>query len=420
MSIFFSYIIPCYNSAKSLKKCIESVPLDSGDSEIVIVNDKSNDDTQEIIYKLKKKQKKKIKIYNNTFNKGPGISRNRAIEKSSGKYLIFLDSDDTVEKKGIKKIKKNILKYNFPNLVLGMYSKENYPYTNQFLFKNIRNEKILSRQKLIQILNKEKTVFEEAWPFIVKRKLLIEKKILFPKIRINEDQVFTNSLLFNIDSILLVKELFYYHKNREKSLSKEFGLSRCTCYLESFLLIMKVKTKLKKSNFIYLNYFKNLLKIIIDNFTTSFILSNNIKFEQISLKFKNKFNKFDKKYFENELVDNRFKNLILFFNFSNLKLYENTCSKRILDFVYKVNKKNLNIYLYCKTALSQSLYSVLKKENKNKLKKIIDDKYIFKRNKNINKKSLIIICHHSLDVCKKIKKNLKKNKFENIVYFGTI
>ncbi len=89
--------------------------------------------------------------------------------------------------------------------------------------------------------------------------------------------------------------------------------------------------------------------------------------------------------------------------------------KKIINFVKKNNKKNYPIYLYCKTDLSYSYYKILKK--KNFKIKIIDDGFI-KNQANIKKlkNTLIILCHHSVKVCKKIKKVLLSKKIKNIIF----
>ena len=99
MAPFFSLIIPAYNSEKYISTCIKSVLSQNYSAkkyEIIIVNDGSKDGTLSICNKFGKKNKA-IKILNNNKNFGVSYSRNLGIKYASGRYIIFLDSDDELK-----------------------------------------------------------------------------------------------------------------------------------------------------------------------------------------------------------------------------------------------------------------------------------------------------------------------------------
>lgn len=86
-----SLIVPVYNTSKYLEKCINSLinqTLD--DIEIIIINDGSTDNSEKIIKKFNDKRIKYIAKQ----NEGIGKTRNLGIEKATGEYLAFVDSDD--------------------------------------------------------------------------------------------------------------------------------------------------------------------------------------------------------------------------------------------------------------------------------------------------------------------------------------
>jgi len=90
-----SIIISAYNGEKYLEKCLNSVCRQTlKDIEIICVNDGSKDGTLEILraYELKDKR---IKVINQN-NRGLSASRNRALKLASGKYVQFVDCDDTL------------------------------------------------------------------------------------------------------------------------------------------------------------------------------------------------------------------------------------------------------------------------------------------------------------------------------------
>ncbi len=93
-----SVIVPVYNSEKYLKRCLDSLVNQTlSDIEIIIVDDKSPDNSNVILKEYEKKYKDKIKVFHNKTNKGIGYSRNFGIKKASGEYLTFVDSDDFVD-----------------------------------------------------------------------------------------------------------------------------------------------------------------------------------------------------------------------------------------------------------------------------------------------------------------------------------
>jgi glycosyltransferase involved in cell wall biosynthesis len=101
-SIFFSVIIPTYNRVELLKKAINSVLTQTYKNfEIIIIDNYSNDNTQEVVENFKN-----IKIiYQKIHNQGIiGKSRNLGIKLSKGKWVAFLDSDDYWYKDRLQKI----------------------------------------------------------------------------------------------------------------------------------------------------------------------------------------------------------------------------------------------------------------------------------------------------------------------------
>lgn len=98
---FLSVIIPTYNDAKTITKTIKSVNdvYDSNNFEMIIINDKSTDDTLSVLKKLSKKYK--FKLINNKENLGKVESLNRAVPLAKGELILFLDSDIILNKKAL-------------------------------------------------------------------------------------------------------------------------------------------------------------------------------------------------------------------------------------------------------------------------------------------------------------------------------
>lgn len=113
MSELVSIIMPSYNTASYIELTIKSVLKQTYKNwELLIVDDCSTDNTDEVI---KKFSDKRIIYMKNKKNSGAAISRNRALKRAKGKWIAFLDSDDlwypTKLEEQIHFMKKN--KYSF-------------------------------------------------------------------------------------------------------------------------------------------------------------------------------------------------------------------------------------------------------------------------------------------------------------------
>lgn len=103
-----SIIVPVYNTEKHLKKCFDSIiNQNNSEIEVVVVNDGSTDNSETIINKYTNKYKDVFKYYKKD-NTGVADTRNFGIEKATGEYIMFLDSDDYIDKKLYDNIKKYI------------------------------------------------------------------------------------------------------------------------------------------------------------------------------------------------------------------------------------------------------------------------------------------------------------------------
>ena len=103
MSDLISIITPCYNSSKFIDECVNSVLLQSYCNwELLLVDDCSNDNSKELLLNIEKKDER-IKVTFLDNNIGAANARNVAIQKAKGKYIAFLDSDDSWDSKKLDK-----------------------------------------------------------------------------------------------------------------------------------------------------------------------------------------------------------------------------------------------------------------------------------------------------------------------------
>ena len=99
-----SVVIPCYNSACSVRRAIDSVLIQTcQDFELIVVDDASTDQTAAILQQSMAADPR-IRIILNERNSGPGAARNRGINASRGQWIAFLDSDDWYEPERLEKL----------------------------------------------------------------------------------------------------------------------------------------------------------------------------------------------------------------------------------------------------------------------------------------------------------------------------
>ena len=154
----FSIIIPCHNYGKFLLDCVNSIDFDNQYlTEIIIVNDNSNDETSEIIDSLKKKIK--IKSFNVKFN-SLAKTINYAVNMTETEYFSRIDPDDTFHQLFFDEMINNHINDNFDfiygDLIKKIENKLIYfkQYNNKYarLFSHpLSNGTLIKKKKFIEV-----------------------------------------------------------------------------------------------------------------------------------------------------------------------------------------------------------------------------------------------------------------------------
>ena len=98
MAIRLSIIIPCYNSSKTILRCLDSIyalPLPESDFEVIAVNDGSTDETQALLEEYVRHHTQ-LTVIRHLVNRNLGAARNTGLAAAKGKVIAFVDSDDEV------------------------------------------------------------------------------------------------------------------------------------------------------------------------------------------------------------------------------------------------------------------------------------------------------------------------------------
>ncbi len=103
-----SVIVPVYNTGKYVERCLNSLMEQTikDEIEIIVINDGSTDNSGEIVKKyIQKQENKQIIKYYEKENEGIAKTRNYGLEKATGEYILFVDSDDNIDTQLIEKVK---------------------------------------------------------------------------------------------------------------------------------------------------------------------------------------------------------------------------------------------------------------------------------------------------------------------------
>lgn len=202
-----SIIVPFYNVENYIEKCLQSLVSQTlEDIEIILVNDGSEDKSEEIAKKFIETYPDKI-VYLKKENGGLSDARNYAIPKARGEYIAFLDSDDYAEM----------------DMYEEMYNKakeEDLDYVEcNFLWEY--PDKILESKGNIYDNKKDMFIHTRvvAWNKLIKREIIQQNKIEFPKGYRYEDVEFFYKLLPYIHTYGIVEKPFIHYVQRENSIS---------------------------------------------------------------------------------------------------------------------------------------------------------------------------------------------------------
>ena len=202
-----SIIVPIYNVEKYLEKCLESLVNQTlKEIQIILVNDGTKDSSGEIAKKYQEKYPEKI-IYLEKENGGLSDARNYGMPYARGEYIAFLDSDDYVE----------------VDMYEEMYNLAQKEQSDMVECDFIWEYPNKSKQDIGTIYDGKKEMLEKvrvvAWNKLIRRTLLEEAQISFPKGYRYEDVEFTYKLIPYLQKVSFLKKPCIHYMQRQGSIS---------------------------------------------------------------------------------------------------------------------------------------------------------------------------------------------------------
>ena len=203
-----SIIVPVYNVESYLDKCLNSLVNQTlKDIEIIVINDGSTDNSQKIIDKYSKKYKNIINIAKE--NGGVSEARNLGLEKASGEYIGFLDSDDWIEPDMYELMYQKAKTENFD--IVACDTQAIYNDKKVYISSNIKEDNVSNKELMID-------AYAVIWNKIYKKEIL--KGIKFNKgMNFCEDVEFLYMVYSKVKTIGVIKEPLHNYLQREGSLT---------------------------------------------------------------------------------------------------------------------------------------------------------------------------------------------------------
>lgn len=206
-----SVIVPVFNSQNYISRCIESVLNQKIKLiELILIDDGSTDQSVNIIKKYAK-QDARVKLIQQ-IHSGVSVARNNGLSKANGDLIIFLDSDDYVEKGSLCELLKLQKKYDAD--VICTQPTSNTSQSNITL----HTCKLMNNKKALKMFLNVKRISGYAGGKVYKRQIL--ENISFPEnMNYGEDGVFSYMAILNSKRVIYSDIKFYHYEKRENSLT---------------------------------------------------------------------------------------------------------------------------------------------------------------------------------------------------------
>ncbi len=241
-------IIPVYNTAKYLNRCIESVTNQTEHNiEIIIINDASTDNSEEIIYRYIETNPR-IKYIKLKKNIGVGNARNIGINNAKTKYIAFIDSDDWVDVAYYENMLERIKSDNSDICISGIKTEVDDTYCWKYRYKYPANcivDGNLCLKSLANQYNFDISISPIVNNRIYNTNLLLKNEIIFDKTRRAQDLFFSFMAFIYANKVSICNNSFYHYYQRDFSATHNFSKRYVDDY---FYILLTLKKELKARN----------------------------------------------------------------------------------------------------------------------------------------------------------------------------
>jgi glycosyltransferase involved in cell wall biosynthesis len=260
-----SVIVPVYNTAKYLRRCLASICAQSfKELEIICINDGSTDNSLKILEELATQDNRIIVI--NQENLGAGSARNTGLKRASAPYIGFVDSDDYIAPDMYEKMYTAMTQNNVDFVECGAEALYDYPVPdNKDSLENWFWAKYHGRVD-------DRTIFfytsNELWKYLLKKELMEQYKLVFAAgFNSYEDSLFLRMYKVVARSGYYIDENLYFYTLYENSImgktrTKKFGVHVVECLArgEIFHNFLVKNNIFEQSKFFFWDFYADSIK----------------------------------------------------------------------------------------------------------------------------------------------------------------
>lgn len=211
--------IPVYKCENYIIRCLESVKNQSYQNiEIILVNDCTPDNSVEIIEKYMTLNKElNIQLHRLTTNQGLSVVRNTGIEKSTGKFIYFLDSDDDIESNCIELLVNNQLQTNSQMVIAQNRWINTFDNTTKdFGFPTLAEKKVYQSNSEIFKAYCKGSFPVSSWNKLIDLTFIKQNNIYFVPGLYAQDELWMFHCMEKIESLSIIDDItynYYLHAN---------------------------------------------------------------------------------------------------------------------------------------------------------------------------------------------------------------
>lgn len=210
-----SVIVPAYNVEKYIKACLDSIINQTySNFEIIVVNDGSTDQTEEILRSYQSNPK--FRIYSQK-NGGLSAARNRGIKLANGELICFIDSDDSVKSDYLEKLAAPFFEDSDVDITVCGYQEK---FENSVINHVLKSQKITGAQATKDLLIKQQDFNVLAWNKLYRKKLFSDNHIEYPVGQIHEDNLTTYKLFSHAQKVVYISDELYIYQRTHSEITK--------------------------------------------------------------------------------------------------------------------------------------------------------------------------------------------------------
>ena len=241
-------IVPVFKVEKYLSFSVDSLLNQTYKNiEIICIDDGSPDNSIDILNEFAQKDKR-IKIIRQE-NQGLSGARNTGINNATGKYIMFVDSDDWIELNMVELMINKIEKENLDLVICGRYHYTNgiKKEINLNKIKEILENKILNGRKYFKVITSKTNLFTaSAYNKLYITSLIKEKKLFFPVGKLYEDLLFVFKYIYDSNKIGIIEQgLYNYVVSREGAITNKINKNDIK---DTLFTLNEIKNFLKSKN----------------------------------------------------------------------------------------------------------------------------------------------------------------------------